>query len=280
MHRPALLLTLATVALGAAARLNSEANDHDQSSAFFINPSTLAARDLNVNADVLNKGNTVDAQVVIDGSHGEKRKIISVAFQRRLDGNVNVFSEGNSALEVGAQVVVDRDLSVQVENNKLKTVNVTLKRRLDIDAEAKLDRDLDITVKIPKETDTITTGYSRQKASAIQMNEQGMMIPQVVEGSETVQKRRRNIMTRRSNDDDKDDEGSNDDSESQAEHETKAKGHSTDDIKTSGSPGTSSADKNAAKDQSKHSSSAIRSSSAMMGFSVVGALVGALFLWA
>ncbi|KAF9203850.1 hypothetical protein BGZ49_005972 [Haplosporangium sp. Z 27] len=300
MHRPALLLTLATVALATSAHFDSEINGN-RDLVNSLNPSKLSTRNLAeglgndktslldtipskdgnilpaINHDLVNSLNPskLSTRNLAEGLGNDKNSLLDTIPSK--DGNFlpAVNHDLVNSLNPSKLSTLDHDLVNSLNPSKLSTRN--LAEGLGDDKTSLLDilhsKDgsiLPATIGNIQKRDYQISGPSSQDHSVIQKEGLGMMIPQNVEQSEKIQMRRRNNKARRSSDDDDGDE----DDYSESDDATK------DDTETSSST-SSSADKNNGKDlveQKKQSSSAGRNSSTMMGLSVFGALVSTLLL--
>ncbi|KAG0042905.1 hypothetical protein BGZ83_012053 [Gryganskiella cystojenkinii] len=150
MHRPALLLTLAAVALGASARFDAAASAAAQDNTVqnYLNPATLATRDLNVLGNI-NKNDEDQTRAAIDVHLRRRRrdniidtKVINVDIGRRHDKiidnkviNVDLDRRGEDNI-INVNVV---DPKVLEEEKSRAIIDVHLRRRgLAVDADAAL----------------------------------------------------------------------------------------------------------------------------------------------
>ncbi|KAG0320384.1 hypothetical protein BGZ99_004542 [Dissophora globulifera] len=220
MHRPTLLLALATVALGASASVHSESHSDVAPSVLTTGSQNfIAARGVDVEAlkivhvkdhhigsdsTVLRKLITVnlsrrDLNVNAPLLNGQ-RKPITVALNRRLDVHVRdvpLSMEERKLITVNLnrRDVQVHDISLPAEQRKLITVNLN---RRDVQAHdtpllnvslLKEQRKL-ITVTLSRRNYRMSTGYLREDPSTMQMDGPGMMIPQE---QNVAQMSRRNI---------------------------------------------------------------------------------------
>ncbi|KAK3819236.1 MAG: hypothetical protein JOS17DRAFT_794138 [Linnemannia elongata] len=166
MHQSALFLALATVALGASAKVNTNTDIHtnpDSTTATvnLLNPPALAARnvDINVlhnvdadssivrhpitvelgrrsdvNADLLKDDRPVEVNVAKRlnlnvGATSQEHKLINVDLNRRhIDANADLLKEDNP---VNVNVAKRLNLNVDTTPQEHKLINVDLNRRLD-----------------------------------------------------------------------------------------------------------------------------------------------------
>ncbi|KAF9435736.1 hypothetical protein BGZ76_005629, partial [Entomortierella beljakovae] len=133
MHRPALILTLAAVALGAAARLDSNVNTQAQDSSSILNPSVIAERDLNVNVgkariDPINV--TLERRLNVDAQVLNGKKVADVKINNGEPTIVNL----KRNLDVDAQVLNGNNVAdAKINSGESATVNI--KRNLDVNAQ-------------------------------------------------------------------------------------------------------------------------------------------------
>jgi hypothetical protein len=183
MHQSALLFTLATVALGASTRVNTDINTNTDPNAVApalnpLNPSALAApvhrivnintdsaaarhpitvelgKSLDIDTDLLTQGKPTDVNVqkrlnLNVNTQQEGRKLINVDLNRRPDVNTELPGEDKSVV-VNVSKRLDLNLDTTTPQQEHKVINVDLSRRLDVDANLpKQDKPADVDVAKP-----------------------------------------------------------------------------------------------------------------------------------
>ncbi|KAG0274815.1 hypothetical protein BGZ95_009438, partial [Linnemannia exigua] len=148
MHQSALLITLATVALGASARFTADINTHSNkndatiATVNILNPGTIAARDIvkinieaNPNANVKSESSTVRHPMTVELGKNilSQEKPLKVNVVKRLDQNLdNILQKETTIKLINVDLTRRLDVDTNVLDKESKVVDAHIAKRLDL----------------------------------------------------------------------------------------------------------------------------------------------------